>query len=728
MNQANASRRPIAQGLHLVNGAPEGATVPYAVELEPPAEAARGRRADRLFVLLALPPAAPPQLYADLRRAVAQAYWSTHGSITSALRRAAEAVNRRLYRANLRAEPAARTYGGMVCAVSSGEDVFVLRAGPAWAGLLGRAELQLLTRLEDAAPMGIGPVADVRLHHTFVDPNATLLLGSPQLLKAFKDQKTVQVLGGQELPTLIEHLGRVAPGDFSALAVQWTDQARQPAPRRKSAREPAPPPPARDRPPDPAPTPAEPVSVEPAPPAKQGPGLGARVAKFAQGAGRQLLGVGRGLRRAGRGAVGVGKRLGQNMLPGRRAEASARAQRRARPVPEENPKVLIPVAIAIPVVVALLVALAYFQFGGTARLRGVIDQAHQAVARAEESGGITEASREHWQAALEHADQALALAPEDAEAAAIWARAQAALDLLDGIVRLSPVELYDFGPSEEPRRLAVHGQMIFILNPEDEWVAQVALDAAGTGVSVDESNFILVNQGRQIEGGAVEGLADLTWVGSGSGRRSSGVLILEETGALISYDPAWGAADGVPHLTRAPLPGGASETPRAVGSFEGRFYTLDAAGDQIWRYEPEGNAYPNPPSRYFAEAPPRPLAEARDMAIDGHIYVLYQDGSILKFLRGDPLPFTVSDVPGELTHAVDLVTDPYNGQGTLYVADRGAEEGGIGRVVALGPDGAFQAQYRADAAFDALETLAVDEATRRLYALSGGRLYVASLP
>jgi hypothetical protein len=690
--------------------------------LEPPAEAARGRRNDRLFLLFTLPPAAPPRRYVELHRVAAQAYWTTPGSITSALRRAAAAANRHLFEANLRAEPAARTYGGMVGAVSTGEDVFILRAGPAWAGLLRPTDLQMLTRLEDAAPMGIGPVADVRLHHTFMDPQATLLLGSPQLLKAFKDRETARVLGGHDLPTLIEHLERVGTGDFSALAVQWTEQPARPAP--------PPTPPSAEREPPPAPAAREPTptTTEPEiPPSRPTPGprLGERVTRMTRGVGRRLRGVGRGLGHAGRGAVRAGKRLGQRMLPGRRG-AAARAQRRPRPVPQENPKLLIPIAIAIPVVVALLVILAYVQFGGTARLQGVLDQARQAVARAEDSGGLTEDAREHWRTALDHADQALAFAPENAEAAALQARAQAALDLLDGIVRLSPVELYDFGPSEEPRRLAVHGQTIFILNPEDEWVAQVALDAAGTGVRVDESNFILVNQGRQIEGGAVEGLVDLTWVGSGSRRQSSGVLILEENDALINYDPAWGAEGGIPHLTRAPLPAGATETPRAIDSFEGRFYTLDAAGNQIWRYEPEGNLYPNPPSQYFAQEPTRPLTEALDMAIDGHIYVLYRDGAILKFLRGDPVPFA-NQVPGALTQAVDVVTDPYNGQGTLYVADRGGADT-PGRVVVLGPEGNFQAQYRADEAFDALEALAVDEATRRLYALSGGRLYVASLP
>ena len=46
----------------------------------------------------------------------------------------------------------------------------------------------------------------------------------------------------------------------------------------------------------------------------------------------------------------------------------------------------------------------------------------------------------------------------------------------------------------------------------------------------------------------------------------------------------------------------------------------------------------------------------------------------------------------------------------------------------LGPDGVFQEQLCASEAFDALEALAVDEAARRLYVISSGRLYVALLP
>lgn len=164
-------------------------------------------------------------------------------------------------------------------------------------------------------------------------------------------------------------------------------------------------------------------------------------------------------------------------------------------------------------------------------------------------------------------------------------------------------------------------------------------------------------------------------------------------------------------------------TPRAVGSFGGRFYILDTVAEQLYRYEPRGDTYPDLPDRYFVTPPPRSLATALDIAIDGNIYVLYADGTILKFLQRELQPFDVRDLLGDISQVVAMAVDPDGDSGAVYVADRGSR-----RIVVLGPDGAFQAQFRAEEAFDELEALAVDEAARRLYTVSGGRLYIASLP
>ena len=111
------------------------------------------------------------------------------------------------------------------------------------------------------------------------------------------------------------------------------------------------------------------------------------------------------------------------------------------------------------------------------------------------------------------------------------------------------------------------------------------------------------------------------------------------------------------------------------------------------------------------------------MAIDGYIYVLYDDGTILKFLSGQPEPFEVRGVPGDLSQAVALAADPSGRGRQIYVADRENQ-----RVVRLSPDGAFEVQYRADEGFAELESLAIDETAGRLYLVSEGHLYVAPLP
>jgi DNA-binding beta-propeller fold protein YncE len=143
---------------------------------------------------------------------------------------------------------------------------------------------------------------------------------------------------------------------------------------------------------------------------------------------------------------------------------------------------------------------------------------------------------------------------------------------------------------------------------------------------------------------------------------------------------------------------------------------------QIWRYEPQGDAYPNRPERYFAAPLSTGSKLILDMAIDGYIYILYDDGTVEKFLGGEPQQFEIRDVPGGLGQVTAFAVDP-DGSGTVYVADPGNR-----RVVELGPGGNFKAQLRSGEAFAALEALAVNEAQGQLYVLEGGRLHVASLP
>ncbi|MCP4589227.1 MAG: hypothetical protein GY842_00645, partial [bacterium] len=249
------------------------------------------------------------------------------------------------------------------------------------------------------------------------------------------------------------------------------------------------------------------------------------------------------------------------------------------------------VAIGIPLVLAVTVTMAYRVFGTDARFNGLVKQAEQAVGSAQAVGSGSELSRSHWGTALEHATAAAELRPDDQVAAALQAQAQTALDSLDGIVRLQPILLMDFGPGGDiPRRLVVHGQMIFVLDPAGGWVSRLTLNQAGNGL-VEPGGMTIVRKDQSIGEGTVGDMVDFVWVDLAGGRQTSGLLILEQDGALVSYDPTWEGEGGAIQLQRSFL-GMPPESPRAISTYDGRLYVLDTALNQIRRYEPRGDTYP----------------------------------------------------------------------------------------------------------------------------------------
>lgn len=726
MNPANPATLPIEPmigTLRVAGGTRLEDATPRAAALTSPSRAARGREDECLFILLDLTGPVLTHLYRELREVVAQTYWSTSGSITAALRRAAAAASHRLFQTNLHTAPSERCYGGLTCAVlphssdpTGDTEIFILQAGPACACVLHAKRLECFPRGEEPPPLGIGPLADVRLYHTVVAAGDTLLLASPTLMREAGGEAIARVLPRAGVQEVLEGLEQVGTGaDFVALVVRWAppeetplvSEAEAPQPVRRPRREPL-----RPKP-----------RARPKPARRPGPSLGERMKGSIRSVGRGIAAsfrsMGRGIAVAGAWLVGGVSTLFRRMLPGPEREARHRS-RPPRPLPRENRTVMMTIAIGIPVVLAIIVALAYLWFGAEARFHSLINQAEGEIVLARAAGSTSEEARPHWETALEYANAAATLRPDDSTTVVLQAQAQAALDRLGDIIRLTPIQLWDFGLGSVPRQLVVHGQMIFVLDPAGGWVAQLTLNPAGDGVGEEE---VLVQEGQQIGEGRVGDLVDFAWVGSEGEQQTSGLVILEEGGVLVSYDPAWGGEGGTPQLRRSLLGTPPAGKSKAVASFEDRFYILDTVADQIWRYEPRGDIYPEQPDRYFAIPPPKGLATALDMAIDGSIYILYDDGTILKFLGGELQPFDVRGLPGDVSQAVALAVDPDGSSAAVYVADEGN-----GRVVALGPDGVFQGQFRAGEAFVGLESLAVDEAAGRLYVVSRGRLYVASLP
>lgn len=734
--------------------------------LNPTSRTVRAREEERLLFLFNPLSENVPPLDEGLRSIVRDIYWSTSGSVTGALRRAITAVNRHLLDHNLQAHRSERCYGGMALAVLCDNDLFLLEAGPAWACVARGGQLRCFPEGAKLSPLGIGPIPDVQLHHVLIDAGDTLLLAPHTLLRTANVPDLLDALAPESLEDIRNALKQLTSDDFAALAARC-----ETAPRAGKA--PSEPRPQTEHFAD---------SSAPLGQIKEGPRLrrgasiglrargestggpqgdsrrswdgsirkakrllrkGARVVARASGSVVRtgwryaLTSLGylwHGLAAAGAGVLALGRWLMgaagttiRNMLPGSRPVARGRT--RSSPPPGENPQVMTFIAIAIPLAVLVTVILAYTQFAAASRFQGLINEAEEQMAQAQMAENNSEEARILWETALEQLERAATLRPQDPVAHVRRDQAREALDQLDGIQRLTLTELVDFGSSGTQRRLQPGGQSLFVLDASEGWVSAVEIgldsDQPQNREETERDKPVLVHTGQQLEGYELGRLIDCAWVDAEGGRRSSALLVLEEGHRVVSYDPAWRTEDGAPQLSLVNVRSTSLNRPIAVGSYHGQFYILDVASngdEQIWRYKPEEDAYPLEPEPYFSTPPPEGLEQALDMAIDGHIYVLYQDGTVRKFLGGEDQPFNVQGVPGGIEDVTVLAVDP-QGDGTVYLADREPS-----RIIALSPEGHFRWQYRTESPLDPLEALAVNQARRRLYLIAGGKVYLAALP
>ena len=151
-------------------------------------------------------------------------------------------------------------------------------------------------------------------------------------------------------------------------------------------------------------------------------------------------------------------------------------------------------------------------------------------------------------------------------------------------------------------------------------------------------------------------------------------------------------------------------------------YILSPENNQIYKYERLSNRY-GEPSEYNLNGD---LRGALDMAIDGNIYVLKQDGEILSLLRGEVQPFVFRRAPeGVVSTANKIfkVTDS-----NFYLLDQQKQ-----RIVVLSPEDdngeySYLRQYVLEGEIISnLADLYVNSDESQLYILDEKRIYVIDL-
>jgi len=670
-----------------------------------------------LFVLTELR-GPDPLPYEALIDCLKKAYWSTPGTVTSALRAALTAANDWLMDRNVQAEVSERLRAGISCAVMRDTEVLIAQAGPAAVYVAHHGQVERFPARDVVVPaMGVSRSVEIRFSHAALDPGDVILLCDSVTAERTPEEAIASAIVYVEMETALQNLEKLADsGDLIAMVIESAAEARakaaiaaavQAAPAESSAARPA------SRLAIPLPALLRREKKPPAPESKaEETELPQKIA-WTQRVG-EYIGRFR-LRERGRalgtllatGAVTAIRAVGtvlQRMLP----EGAA-----ARPSSRAVSTTLMVVALAIPIVV-LMAAWATNRHEEDRRFQDCMAGARQAVQAAVMAEPT--AQRAGWSTALKQAALALTMHPGDPEARRLYDEAQRALDQLDGILRLSLSLLWDF-KSPGPHRLAGQGLTVFVLDSSIGHVVQLTLDESGSDLAQSGgAPSVLAARGLTVRDRQVGDLIDLVWMPIGGMRTRSSLLILD-SGGLLDYDQGWGLR------SVAFGQGAVSPGIRALAAFGGNLYILDTSANQILRYKPQGDGYGSAPENYF-ERPPDDLGSVVDMAIDGNVYLLYADARIRRFFGGTEKAFIISGLSEALKRPAALTVDAEARQGSVYVADAGAS-----RIVQFNSEGVFVRQFRAaDGAFDALEDVLVDERSERLFVTSGGKLYLARLP
>ncbi len=737
--------KPWIGRIRLVNGQRQQGEHPCCTWFSPPLHPASGREGETFAMVLELSGPATSRLYREIRDATAQSFWSTSGSPIAALRRAVIAANRALFRFNSQVPTESRCWGDLACAALRPDEVFLAMVGQAWARILA-ADVRGQHPEEFFPPLGSRAWAEVAITYSPIQPGTTLLL-TPQNLPEIIALEALDTVLQRKDEEILDGLEQLA-GDESltALVVRWPEEEiaiPTPPPRRRKTPQPVEPPRA------PAPSPEEEIAQELLPvPAKTPvwetvaeepevevtapsprswevetfsravpgtplPPTGLRRLGGAMLAGLSAIGraLSRGITAAGKTLVGGAKALGsgigalgpavrrggrtlfRRVLPGAERRRAV-APRRVRLPPPENPRRMAAVAVVILILVALITLFTWFQYGRDLLRGRAISQAQEHI-RAAQQASNPDIARPHWEAAL-----TILAEYDDPEATALRTMAQDALDIMEGVTRVTPVLVADLGAAQG-RRLAAWEQSIAVLEDGGQ-VQRIPLSGGSETVPLPQGATPIDIARYQME----------------SGRTSPVLLILGRGASLWTYDSRWGETRS---LALSPPPG--SHDPVAMGTYQGRLYLLDPAAGQIWRYWPRNEQFTGGAEAYFSSGAPS-LTGARDMAIDGNIYVLFEDGQVARYLEGEAEPFAVTGVPSPPPHFIALTVDPELTNGPVYLADGTAE-----RIVVLRADGSFCAQLRAPGEeFRGLQALTVSDTGNDLFIAAGGRIYKVPIP
>lgn len=666
-----------------------------------PKKAARGREQDTFFALV-LPSGAnaPVSFYEQMAVMAAERYFSTTGSVTSALRDVFNTLNANLYEHNA----SGRKYyeANIVVAVLRGDELFTARTGA--AALVLKNGLTLTTLPESLSdeealfqpPLGVRPIPEVEMKRFQVAPGTRLLLVDAAIAEQ-RPENVKTALSAPDIQEAIEEYRLLVTGQTQAMMIEFV-KAEEPVPIPVIAGESSKTIAAEmmtQRSTAPAPAAASAVPAAPTPPRR--PSAPARiVGGLARALGTMLTRI----------ANLFGRLLGRS--------AESRAVRYSTGVATLA-------LFALPIVVVVLVVASWTVGIGETRFEACVREAIDAanVARTIDSS-VPQGVLAAWEATFLKLDDCDRLRPGDLLLQTIRREGRGVVDILRNIERRVPIQLFEL-PNANITRLLLQGLTMYALDQQNGLVYRWQLTQDGLGIASNPAPLIAMRRGASVQGLLMGDILDIAYDAT-----LDVVVAVGRNGVLFRCPPRFINECEAQQLLGVEKWG----TPANIHIWRGNLYLLDTGGNQLWRYQPSGGTYGGVPSEYFTGTVRPDLRLAVDFTIStagaaaGSVYVLYSNGLMTKHFQGRPDPFAFAGFPdgaeisNVLTNGLFLNDSPVDT--AFYVLSAPT-----GTIYETSLAGSFIALYRTDPedALFRMSDIVTNPQQQIMYVASGTRVF-----
>lgn len=597
--------------IHIAGGEGRVTAPPGTLAQTPPRRAGRGRSDDLLFLTLALHAPRPmsPGLVDHLAQLASDTFYGTPGSVTAALRQAAEEVNDNLLDANQDPGMPRQIQGRLLLAVLRGQDLYLAQCGPGQAVLVRPGQVTRLSS-EEAASRTLGQTSSpyVRYHHFEARPGDLVILTTAPP-PGWSDP-TLSGLAGLEPASALDRLVAASASDMTGILIRVTEPRTARLPMAV------------------APRPARPTATAQASLADLGGGTRTdRPATPARPA------------QARRMAVPLPAVAGIPKWRQALASAFGRARTAVRPLAQSifalvtrlapglseppqlgafRPGVLVATAVAVPLVIVAIASLVYFRRGRNEQFLAYLAQAQTAAVSAQMKPDELEAQAD-WQAALGWIDLAEAYRQTE-ESQALREMIQQAVDAAERIYRLPyrPAVSGGFGPDAEITALAANATDLYVFDQRRHVIWRAW--STGRGYEIDR-DFDCLEGADSVPGmGLPVDLVALTEPGA---LGTQGIVAIDEDGTLLYCGPETHLA-----FTELTPPATGLGRIQAIDVFANRLYVLDPEANSVWIYDASGGLFSGNAEIYFVEEVPD-LREAVDLALaQDQLLLLFADGHL----------------------------------------------------------------------------------------------------